>query len=546
MMAVSSKLKFAVFLICSLLLSSLFAQAPQLLNYQGKLSTTSGSPATSPYTMTFTIYSSATGTTPLWTETQTVTVDKGIFNVLLGSARPFSDTLFTGTGDWYLGVKVGTDPEMTPRFRLLSVPFALRAKEADGVADNAITSAKIADNGIGSNDIADGAVASIDIADGAIGGVDLAENAVSSNKIQDGTIGVGDLGTGAVTSTKIAAGQVVKSINTLKDDVTIAAGSPNVTITPSGNTLLISATTSGGGGGDITSVTAGTGLTGGGASGDVTLSIANLGVGTTQLADNAVTAQKILPIILSSVDGVSNDGGNIDLIPGANISITPNDANKSITISANGGSGGLTFPFSGTNTSDDDAFSIVSTGTGGVSLFEIKNPAKTTTTAALRANNNGANGASAFFDLQNSANPSPALYCRTSSSIEAAGVFQGSKAGLFIGDVEVRGTLTKYAGAFKIDHPLDPANKYLSHSFVESPDMMNIYNGNAIMDANGEAVVVLPNWFEALNKDFRYQLTCLGEFAPIYIAQKNSGQSFQNCRRQTGHGNLLASDRHPG
>jgi hypothetical protein len=84
-------------------------------------------------------------------------------------------------------------------------------------------------------------------------------------------------------------------------------------------------------------------------------------------------------------------------------------------------------------------------------------------------------------------------------------------AGLFNGNVWVVGTLTKNAGSFKIDHPLDPANKYLSHSFVESPDMMNIYNGNAVTDDKGYAEVGLPEWFGALNKDFRYQLTVLDD-----------------------------------
>jgi hypothetical protein len=94
------------------------------------------------------------------------------------------------------------------------------------------------------------------------------------------------------------------------------------------------------------------------------------------------------------------------------------------------------------------------------------------------------------------------------------------KAGVFDGDVEVHGKLTKTTGSFKIDHPLDPANKYLSHSFVESPDMMNIYNGIATTDANGEATITLPNWFEALNEDYRYQLTCIGQFAQAIVSQE--------------------------
>lgn len=95
------------------------------------------------------------------------------------------------------------------------------------------------------------------------------------------------------------------------------------------------------------------------------------------------------------------------------------------------------------------------------------------------------------------------------------------------GDVEVMGMLTKAAGTFKIDHPLDPKNKTLSHSFVESPDMMNIYNGNVVLNEAGEATVQLPNWFTALNKDYRYQLTCIGGFAQVYIAEKVANNQFK-------------------
>ncbi|MFH1747892.1 MAG: hypothetical protein ABIG44_12730 [Planctomycetota bacterium] len=84
-------------------------------------------------------------------------------------------------------------------------------------------------------------------------------------------------------------------------------------------------------------------------------------------------------------------------------------------------------------------------------------------------------------------------------------------AGRFIGMVSVLGHLSKSSGSFEIDHPLDPANKYLRHSFVESPDMMNVYNGNVVTDARGYAEVTLPEWFETLNRDFRYQLTVIDE-----------------------------------
>ena len=88
------------------------------------------------------------------------------------------------------------------------------------------------------------------------------------------------------------------------------------------------------------------------------------------------------------------------------------------------------------------------------------------------------------------------------------------------GDFHVVGTLSKGSGTFKIDHPLDPENQYLYHSFVESPDMMNIYNGNVETDEKGYATVELPHYFEVLNIDFRYQLTVIGSFAQAIVKEE--------------------------
>ena len=100
--------------------------------------------------------------------------------------------------------------------------------------------------------------------------------------------------------------------------------------------------------------------------------------------------------------------------------------------------------------------------------------------------------------------------------------------GSFSGNLNVTGRLTKGSGSFKIDHPLDPAHKYLSHSFVESPDMMNIYNGVVVLDARGSAWINMPDYFEALNCDFRYQLTSIGRPQPgLYIAQEVSNRRFR-------------------
>ncbi len=113
--------------------------------------------------------------------------------------------------------------------------------------------------------------------------------------------------------------------------------------------------------------------------------------------------------------------------------------------------------------------------------------------------------------------------------------FDGSTnwAGYFDGDLyadNVRGGIR----SSRIDHPLDPENKYLNHSSVESPDMKNVYDGTIILDSRGEAIVELPDYFEALNQDYRYQLTCIGGFAPVYIAEKINSNRFRIAGGQPG------------
>jgi hypothetical protein len=101
-------------------------------------------------------------------------------------------------------------------------------------------------------------------------------------------------------------------------------------------------------------------------------------------------------------------------------------------------------------------------------------------------------------------------------------------AGYFSGRVHVSGYLEKAGGGFKIDHPLDPANSYLTHSFLESDEMKNLYDGIVTLDADGGAVVEVADWFEALNEDFRYQLTALGAPAPtLHVAEELHDRRFR-------------------
>ncbi len=145
-------------------------------------------------------------------------------------------------------------------------------------------------------------------------------------------------------------------------------------------------------------------------------------------------------------------------------------------------------------------------------------------TYGLYAINTGANGNG----IRGVCNNGPtAIGVWGQSTIGYSGYFNGPGLGVdIVGNLNVTGTVTKGGGSFKIDHPLDPANKYLIHSFVESPDMMNIYNGNIVTNADGEATVKLPSYFQAENMDYKYQLTVIGQFAQAIVMKEISNNQF--------------------
>jgi hypothetical protein len=110
-----------------ILAASAWADVPRLINFQGRLSKdTLGTPVKdSTYSILFTIYNAAAGGINLWSEAQSVATKGGTFNVNLGSVTALPDTIFDDTTR-YLEMKVGTDPEMSPRQRLTSVAYSFR------------------------------------------------------------------------------------------------------------------------------------------------------------------------------------------------------------------------------------------------------------------------------------------------------------------------------------------------------------------------------------------------------------------------------------
>lgn len=178
--------------------------------------------------------------------------------------------------------------------------------------------------------------------------------------------------------------------------------------------------------------------------------------------------------------------------------------------------------------------------TGGAGIYGSTGGGGGSVSTGVRGDGNGAgtSGVAAFNNLGN------AVYAQTSSGVAVFGTNGGSNSSGYAGDfngrvrvqgnLQVTGSLSKGSGTFQIDHPMDPENKFLYHSFVESPDMKNIYDGVVTLDANGTATVTLPEYFNTLNKEYRYQLTCVGGYAPVYIAREVDQNTFEIAGGKAG------------
>lgn len=282
----------------------------------------------------------------------------------------------------------------------------------------------------------------------------------------------------AVTASKIASGQVVKSLNGLHDALTISGGGNN-SVSAVGSTLTITAS-------GPSSVSAGNGLSGGGSSGAVTLAVWYGG------------------------DGVSTQVARADHDHVGQTWLCTSTACKDLILETS-----ATDP----NTAGVYGYAT-STTSQGVGVWGTTNSGNLSSTGiyGLAPNSSGGNAKGVWGEAGGIGIAVYGLADGTS----------GAKAAEFDGNVAVVGSLSRSSGSFKIDHPLDPEHQYLYHSFVESPDMKNIYDGVVTLDARGEAPITMPDWFEALNMEFRYQLTAIGASQPgLYVAATMRGNQFR-------------------
>jgi hypothetical protein len=479
---------------------------PRLIKHGGTLLDEQGQAMKSPVGVTFALYSQEFGGAALWMETQNVATDaKGNYTVLLGanSALGVSAELFNSGEARWLGVQVEREAER-PRVLLVSVPYALKAGDAQTLGGQPLSAFQMA----------------------VAGSNGTASNSAVSNGLQPAATEqaneiVCTSGT-ACSATFIPQFNSNGGSSTVKNSI-MKQSSGNILVSGSlsASSTIHSANT----------ISANKNIAAGG-----TVSGAAGVVGTSSTSADAIFGQNTGGGI--GVHGTSTVAGGSPAIWGENFATSGGIADGVHGVAHSAGSTGT----AGVNTAAGG------TGVGGYangSGFGVYGQGVTPSGVNVSGFTIGVWGDTAFsggYGVWGSAGGSALDGVHgTSSNASGSGVaginfnggdgifggtYLGGYAGYFNGNVHVVGSLSKGGGSFKIDHPLDPANKYLYHSFVESPDMMNIYNGNVTTDAQGNAVVALPDWFEVLNRDFRYQLTVMGQFAQAMVSSEIANGQF--------------------
>ena len=226
------------------------------------------------------------------------------------------------------------------------------------------------------------------------------------------------------------------------------------------------------------------------------------------------------------LDGTRQDW--MTIVEGGKVGIgTTAPANASLTVDAGSrptgaefdcdtGGGASIVSNSTATTGNSVAGSFSSASNAGTGLYAIATSTSGVTYGVRGiTSSTGAGAAGVRGEAPSSANTNYGVY-GSATGAAAYGVYANGRLG-------ASGTKS-----FMIDHPLDPENKVLLHYSAESPQVLNIYSGNATLDANGQAWIDLPDYFDSINSDPRYQLTAIGAPAPmLHIGVKEQANRFQ-------------------
>jgi trimeric autotransporter adhesin len=532
---------------------------PRLVSYSGKAIDAQNKPLSGTVGVTFAIYKDQTAGAALWMETQNVVADaKGSYTIQLGSTKTDGlglDLFNTGEARW-LGVSVNGGAEQS-RVLLLSVPYALKAADAETIGGlppsaflRADTSRSLKASAKSDSLSPSGQTKQSPQSNPNVTGKgtlsfvplwDSASDIVSSAIFQkSANVGIG--------TTAPAATLDVKGKGDIRDTLTLFPKGTDPTLSINGTAFKVDSTgkvtfVSGQafpGKGTVTSVALSAPTDDFTVSGSPITKSGTLGLNwnippsSGNFANSIVKRDNAGSISTGEIFANSNDIG-VSAIGTNNgiVGTTTNSAGNGVwgnnpnhtgvygtgvvAIWGRGTGYGVFGVSTGTDSNADGVHGETSSaGASGVAGVNRAGGA-----GVYGVGGNGVIGSSGI-----ASGVGVGAYNSSTGDALFAENQSGGFAAFFLGDVDVDGNLSKAGGSFKIDHPLDPANKYLYHSFVESPDMMDIYNGNITTDEAGNAVVTMPDWFEALNRDFRYQLTVMGQFAQAIVGTKMANHTF--------------------
>ena len=547
---------------------------PALVHFSGVLTNANGKPLTGTVGVTFSLFKDQQGGAPLWLETQNVQPDKtGHYSVMLGSTNSHGlpvELFASGEARW-LGLQAQGQPE-EPRVLWLSVPYALKALDAETIGGKPASSFMLAPkSGTTTNDnnwplksiTGSGTKSFIPRFTG--------KTSIGNSSIFQSTSNNIGIGTSAPASLLD-----VKGTGDFRDSLTLIPHGSHPALSVQGTAFAVSnagmvSFVSGQtfpGTGTVTSV----GLSAPGSDFSVTgspiTSSGTLGLNWTVAPTATDTANAIVKRDSSGSFNATNinSSGSVIISSGSfqPFAVFTNSSGATgvegeVTATSGSGWGVLAKSFGDTGTGllgvelsatsnmTEGAWGV-STSSGGVGVLGMT-PLLTLSTTGSKSvgtptgvwgdieQGSGVAGVTAtaddnfsFWGANNSGSGWPtAFFGNNSTTGQLLWAFGGGGGYLTVdidGNLFASGSINGSVKNFRIDHPLDPANKYLNHASVESSEMKDIYDGVATFDAGGTATVQLPDWFEALNGNFRYQLTCIGGFSPVYIAREIADHHF--------------------
>lgn len=512
--------------------TAVFAQAPQALNYQAVARNSSGAIlASQNISVRFSIHDATSGGTVVYSETQTTTTNQfGLFTTSIGNGTVVSGTFGTiawATNDKFLQVEIdlGAGYVNMGTSQLLSVPYALYAASGNqgpqGPAGATGATGATGPQGPAGAAGATGATGATG-PQGPAGAANISGTTNNIIKFTGATSGgnsqITDNGTIVVVGTSTFTG-------TEKLHVENTAGSGIYGYIPSGTSVngAVQGEYNGTAGG---SGVVGFGITGTG-SGVTGVKMDSDGFGTYGEYQGTGDGYGAFGVYTGSGTG---SGGRFESITHPGV-IALSDQDFGVWAQQAGGSGSAPVAPPAVFANADSSAGVFAISGNGTAAIGFSLSPDLGIGVLGEADNAGINSYGvAGISLADDGN---AVYGETDGlggvpwAIWGNAFSANSVAGHFDGDLEATGDLN-IVGAknFMIDHPLDPVNKILYHHSIESPDVMNIYNGNIVTDANGDATIQLPDYFSVLNIDFKYQLTCIGTFAQAIVAEEISNNQF--------------------